>query len=369
MQFSISREALLKPLQTVGGVVERRQTMAILSNVLINVGKGDIAFTATDMELEISASTSLDVSEPGEITVPARKLIDICRALPEGADVEVKLDNAKQRLTVRSGKSRFSLTTLPATDFPNLADIDALITLTVSQTVLKSLLDSTHFAMAQHDVRFYLNGLLLEISKNSIRTVATDGHRLAYSERYVAIEPKEPLQVILPRKGVLELSKLLEHSEEPVELVIGTNHLRVKMRDHRFTSKLVDGRYPGYQSVIPKDGDRMVTVDRTLLRDALTRTAILSNEKFRGIRLRLSNGVLQASAHNPEREEAEEEIEVDFTGPDLETGFNVNYLLEALNIIPSDKVHMAMGGFSNSCVMSVSVDKGESIYVIMPMKL
>jgi len=369
MRFTIQREALLKPLQSVVSVVERRQTMAILSNVLLNVSNQNISFTATDMEIEMVASVNLDVSEPGSVTVPARKFTDICKALPEGATIEVDLDNEQQRLTIRSSKSRFNLSTLPASDFPNLEDIKSKQNLTLPQSVLKTLIDNTHFAMAQQDVRYYLNGLLLEIASNKIRTVATDGHRLAFSEQNIDVEPAELLQIILPRKGVLELIKLLEYSDEPVNISIGSNHIRIELDQYRFTSKLIDGRYPDYQSVIPTDGDRYVEANRSLLKDALNRTAILSNEKFRGIRVKLSKGLLQSTAHNPEREEAEEEIEVSFDGADLEAGFNVNYLLDALNIIQSDSVKLVFGGSSNSCVIKEENANGESLYVIMPMKL
>ena len=369
MRFTIQREALLKPLQSVVSVVERRQTMAILSNVLLNVSETNIAFTATDMEIEMVASVDLDVSETGSVTVPARKFTDICKALPDGATLEVDLDNEQQRLTIRSGKSRFNLSTLPANDFPNLEDINSRQNLSVPQSILKTLIENTHFAMAQQDVRYYLNGLLLEIATNKIRTVATDGHRLAFSEQNIEVDPAELLQIILPRKGVLELVKLLEFSDEPVNISIGSNHIRIEFDQFRFTSKLIDGRYPDYQSVIPTDGDRNVTANRSLLKDALNRTAILSNEKFRGIRLKLTAGLLKSTAHNPEREEAEEEIEIEFDGQDLEAGFNVNYLLDALNNIQADDVAMAFGGSSNSCVIKDGNSNGENLYVIMPMKL
>lgn len=369
MRFSVSRETLLKPLQMVGNIVERRQTKPVLFNVLIQVSEQQMELTATDMELEMSASVELDVAEAGEITVPARKFIDICKALPDGAQIEVNLDFELQRLVVRSGRSRFNLSTLPANQFPNLENIECIEKFLIKQTILKSLIESTHFAMALQDIRFYLNGLLLEVDKGSIRTVATDGHRLALSERELDVTPSELMRVILPRKGVLELSKLLEHSDDMVEVEIGKNHLRVLSDNFRFTTKLVNGKFPEYQGVIPKDGDRTINVDRHVIHDALARTSILSNEKYRGIRIRAANNLLQASAHNPEREEAEEEIEVEMFGPDLESGYNVNYLLDALNNISSEQVTLKMGGESNSCVIDVPQDTGRNLYVIMPMKL
>jgi len=369
MRFSVSRETLLKPLQMVGNIVERRQTKPVLFNVLIKVSDQQMELTATDMELEMSANIDLDVAEAGEITVPARKFTDICKALPDGAQIEVNLDFELQRLVVRSGRSRFNLSTLPANQFPNLENIETIEKFQVPQKLLKSLIESTHFAMALQDIRFYLNGMLLEVDQQSLRTVATDGHRLALSERNIDIAPDQLIRIILPRKGVLELAKLLDHADTLVDVEIGKNHLRVVDEKFRFTTKLVNGKFPEYQGVIPKDGDRTINVERHVIHDALARTAILSNEKYRGIRIRAANNLLQASAHNPEREEAEEEIEVEMFGPDLETGYNVNYLLDALNNISAENVSLKLGGESNSCVIDVAQDNGRNLYVIMPMKL
>ena len=365
MKLSAGREALLKPLQAVIGVVERRQTMPILANVLLVAKNGQVAVTATDLEVELVANADVEVDAPGEVTVPGRKLLDICRALPDGADVSIALSGDK--LMVRSGKSKFSLATLPAAEFPTVEDINAGHSVTVSQEVLAGLLDKTHFSMAQQDVRYYLNGLLLETGGKALRAVATDGHRLALAEAELDGEDLPEQQVIVPRKGVLELQRLMS-GEGELTLELGSNHVRIQLPGIRFTSKLIDGRFPEYERVIPQDANNIVNADRGSFRAALQRTAILSNEKYRGIRLiaRPSNLVLQA--HNPEQEEAEEELEIDYGGDEIEIGFNVNYLLDALGAIESDVVELAMVDGNSSCLMR---DPGnqQCKYVVMPMRL
>ncbi len=368
MKFSIQRESILKPLQTITGVVERRQTLPVLSNLLLSVGNEGLSMTTTDLEVEMVARVSLEGAEAGDITLPARKLVDICKALPEGAQIDIVYDEEKERATIKSGRSRFNLTTLPVSEFPNIEEVKGVFEFEVPQKVLKQLIDKTAFAMAQQDVRYYLNGLLLEVDSGMIRTVATDGHRLAVCEHEANVSPGEKIQVILPRKGVMELARLLSEGDEPVKVMVGNNHLSVVLEEYSFTSKLIDGKFPDYQRVIPRDSDKDVTADHELLRQALVRTSILSNEKYRGIRLRLQDGLIQAQANNPEMEEAEEEIEVQYTGPKLEIGFNVSYLLEALNVIDTPNVTLALGDANSSCVMR---PEGQSActYVIMPMRL
>ena len=369
MRFTIQRENILKPLQFVIGVVEKRQTLPVLSNVLMEAKNNRLSITATDLEVEIVANASLDISETGSITLPARKFIDICRALPEEAQLEVAFDAEKDRVIIRSGKSRFNLATLPVTDFPNIEDISGQLNFQVPQRVLKNLIDKTQFSMAQQDVRYYLNGLLLEVSDNVIKTVATDGHRLSYCERDLDVSPKSKVQVILPRKGVVELAKLLEDSQTPADVIIGSNHIRINLADIQFTSKLVDGQFPDYERVIPKHGDKEVIANRDLLRQVLVRTSILSNEKYRGIRIRLQPGLLQAQAHNPEMEEAEEEVEVSYQGSELEIGFNVNYLMDALAVIPGESVKMIYGDPNSSCLILPTTEDVGCKYVVMPMRL
>ena len=365
MKVSAERQAFLGPLQSVIGVVERRQTMPVLANVLV-VAKGDaIWITATDLEVELVAQASVEVQQPGEVTLPGRKLLDIIRALPDGAKVTISLEGEKA--TVRSGKSRFTLATLPASEFPTVEDIKAQQTLTLSQAALKRLLEKTHFSMAQQDVRYYLNGMLLESDGKTLKTVATDGHRLAYCESSMDSAGSGVQQVIVPRKGVLELQRLLT-GEDSVELVIGTNHVRAQVGPIRFTSKLIDGRFPEYGRVIPLNPTRMVGADREILRAALQRAAILSNEKYRGIRLSLKPGVLTLQSHNPEQEEAEEELDVTYSGEEMEIGFNVNYLLDALAALDGATIEIGLTDSNNSCLLTSS-SLPEAKYVVMPMRL
>lgn len=365
MKFSLERESILGLLQSVIGVVERRQTMPVLANVLVVVKGDNVSITATDLEVELVAKGTANVQQGGEITVPGRKLLDIVRALPDGAQVTISVDG--ERATVRSGKSRFTLSTLPAAEFPTVEDIRAQQSLTISQAALKKLLEKTHFSMAQQDVRYYLNGMLLESDGKTLRTVATDGHRLAYCEAPMDSATSGVQQVIVPRKGVLELQRLLTGSD-PVELVIGTNHVRVQIGSIRFTSKLIDGRFPEYSRVIPTNPSRKVGADRDVLRAALQRAAILSNEKYRGIRLSLKPGVMTLQSHNPEQEEAEEELDVTYTGDEMEIGFNVNYLLDALAAVDGGDVVLGLTDANNSCLLS-SEGSPQAKYVVMPMRL
>ena len=365
MKLTASREALLKPLQAVIGVVERRQTMPILANVLLVAKDGQVAVTATDLEVELVATTEVEVGAAGEVTVPGRKLLDICRALPEGAEVSVNLSGEK--LNVKSGRSKFSLMTLPAAEFPTVEDINAGQTLTVAQGTLAKLLDKTHFSMAQQDVRYYLNGLLLETGKKHLRAVATDGHRLALCEVELDDKKMPEQQVIVPRKGVLELQRLLGDDGD-LEIELGSNHVRIQLEGIRFTSKLIDGRFPEYERVIPQDTSNQLTADREAFRGALQRTAILSNEKYRGIRLIIKSDGLLLQAHNPEQEEAEEEVEISYSGDDIEIGFNVNYLLDALGAVESDEIELAVVDGNSSCLLR-EPGNDESKYVVMPMRL
>lgn len=368
MKFSIQREDILKPLQTIIGVVERRQTLPVLSNILMVVSENNLSMTTTDLEVEMVAKTALENADNGETTIPARKFVDICRALPEGADVTVSLDSEKERVTVKSGKSRFTLATLPVSDFPGVEEVASQYRLELPQGDLKRLIEKTHFAMAQQDVRYYLNGLLLEISNGMVRAVATDGHRLAMCSYECDATPSDTLQLIVPRKGIMELVRLLGDGNEPVEVQVGSNHIKMNLQDFIFTSKLIDGRFPDYERVIPKNSDKIIEADRETVRQAMIRTSILSNEKYRGIRLRLQKGVLQSQANNPEMEEAEEEIEVNYDGPELEIGFNVSYLLDALGAVNEDTVVIELGDPNSSCVIHPQEDQS-CTYVIMPMRL
>jgi DNA polymerase-3 subunit beta len=366
MKFTIDRESLLKPLQQVIGVVERRQTLPVLGNLLIAAGKDGLKITATDLEVEIQAKASFDIEEGGEITLPARKLIDICKALPENASISLSIGD--QRAQIRSGKSRFTLSTLPAADFPVVEKIQSDCRFSIAQSKLKEIIDRTQFSMAQQDVRYYLNGLMLEIGKDFLRAVATDGHRLALCDMDADIDAGDSRQVIVPRKGIQELQRLLEYSDEPVQVEVGTNHIRVQTPEVCFTSKLVDGRFPDYERVVPKGGDKLVVADRELFRQALSRTSILSNEKYRGIRLNLEKNNIKIQAHNPEQEEADEEFEVEYKGAGLEIGFNVTYLLDVLSTVRSDEVELTLSDSNSSCLIREPGTE-QFRYVVMPMRL
>ena len=366
MKIIAKREAILSPLQAVIGVVERRQTMPILANVLLSAKGGRLAVTATDLEVELVATSEVDVQRNGEVTVPGRKLLDICRALPEGAEITLTLDG--ERMSVRARKSRFTLSTLPASEFPTVEEINGQQSLRVPQKDFKRLLEKTHFSMAQQDVRYYLNGLLLETSAKSLRSVATDGHRLALCDVDLPEGAKSGQQVIVPRKGVLELQRILGHEEQILDLAIGINHIRVQIGDIRFTSKLIDGRFPEYSRVIPNDPPRVVTAVRDDLRLALQRAAILSNEKYRGIRFAVKPNLLTIQSHNPEQEEAEEEVEVTYEGEELEIGFNVNYLMDALAAVEGPEVQVCLTDGNSSCLIRSSADSGAR-FVVMPMRL
>jgi DNA polymerase-3 subunit beta len=339
--------------------------MPILSNVLLVSRDGRLAVTATDLEVELVAEAEVNVETGGEITVSGRKLLDICRALPDGAEVEISVSGEK--LMVRSGRSKFSLATLPAAEFPTIEDIKAGQTISVERGVLLRLIEKTHFSMAQQDVRYYLNGMLLETGRQGLRAVATDGHRLALCAVGLEVKGLSEQQVIVPRKGVLELQRLLG-GDGDIDLELGSNHVRVQLDGIRFTSKLIDGRFPEYERVIPKESANELTADKELLRGALQRAAILSNEKYRGIRLVIRDGGIVIQAHNPEQEEAEEEVEVRYKGDDIEIGFNVNYLLDAIGAIEGDEVTISVLDSNSSCLIR-EPGNDEGKFVVMPMRL
>ena len=368
MKFVIPRDALLKPLNLVAGVVERRHTLPILSNVMLVLEGDQLSLTGTDLEVELVGRVALETPATvgGEITVPARKLADICKSLPDGSDIEFRVDD--DRVILRAGRSRFSLTTLAANDFPNVEQSPGSQNFVIKQGDLKRLIDRTSFAMAQQDVRYYLNGMLWEVNAGYIRMVATDGHRLAMCSLDTPIDTSQILQVILPRKGVIELARLLTNEDQEVEVVIGSNHIRATTADFTFTSKLVDGKFPDYDRVLPKQTTKAIFGSRDELRQAFARTAILSNEKYRGVRLLLSDGQLKIIANNPEQEEAEEVVNVDYAGEDLEIGFNVSYLLDVLGVLSDEKIKLSLSDANSSALLEES-EQGDSRYVVMPMRL
>lgn len=366
MKIKISRESLLPVLQAANNVVERRQTLPILSNLLFQIEGSKILVTATDMEVELVCELAHEGTEEGAIALPARKLLDICRALPNGAELTIETNGGKARIS--SSRSRFSLAAMKGEEFPSIGSFSASTEFEAPTATLIDLLESTHFAMAHQDVRYYLNGLLLEIDNNRIRAVATDGHRLALTERSIEFETDGMRQCIVPRKGVLELVRLLNVAEDNVRVTLGENHLRVACGHQALTTKLVDGRFPDYERVIPRESENCVLAEREVLRAGLSRASILSNEKFRGIRLILRKNLLTAVAHNPEQEEAEEELEVEYAGDSMEVGFNVSYLLDVLGVMRSERVRLDLIDANSSCLIRAPEDNG-SRYVVMPMRL
>ncbi len=366
MRFEIEKETLLRPLQAILGVVERRQTLPVLANVLLVADDTGLSMTATDLEVELQAHTPLAAQEGGQITVPARKLMDIVRNLPDDASIQFNVE--QDRAVLRSGRSRFSLATLPAGEFPVVEEIGATEGLDLEQSHLRWLIERTHFAMALQDVRYYLNGLLLEVSTEGLRAVATDGHRLALAGLAAPLDITDSRQVIVPRKGIQELLRILGDVEAGVRIELGTNHVRAVLPDLRFTSKLIDGRFPDYERVVPQTGEQPMRVGRDDLRQALVRVSILSNEKYRGVRFALDGERLRIQSNNPEQEEAEEELDVEYGGEPVEIGFNASYMLDALAAIeqPAVVVHLKDG---NSSALVQGEDASDARYVVMPMRL
>ncbi len=366
MRFSLQREVLLKPLAQVVNVVERRHTLPVLANLLVRVNGGQLALTGTDLEVEMVARTAVEDAQDGEITIPARKLFDIIRALPDGS--RVTISHGSDKVTVQAGRSRFSLATLPANDFPSLDEVDATEQVSVPEAALKELLERTAFAMAQQDVRYYLNGLLFDLRDDTLRCVATDGHRLALCETSLGQGHGGKRQIIVPRKGVQELQRLLEGGDRQIELELGKGHIRVKRDDVTFTSKLIDGKFPDYEAVIPIGADREVKIDREALRASLQRASILSNEKYRGVRVEVSPNLLKISAHNPEQEEAQEEVEAETHVDSLAIGFNVTYLLEALGALRDEFVVIQLRD-ANSSALVRGAGSQHARHVVMPLRL
>ena len=366
--LQIERDALLKPLQAVTGIVEKRHTLPILSNVLLERRQGELQLVATDLEIQISTrcDAGKGTSSDQQLTVSARKLQDILRSLPDGTDIALEAQN--NRLQVKAGKSRFNLQTLPAADFPLLGDSGAPLTkVTVPQKALRQLLLLVQFAMAQQDIRYYLNGMLLVLEGEVMRVVATDGHRLSYASGAIA-KQDEKREVILPRKAVLELSRLLTDSDETVDIELYANQVKFRFDAIELTTKIIDGKFPDYTRVIPTNYQKHIAVHRMLLLQALQRAAILSNEKFRGVRWMLTEGSLRISCTNNEQEEAQEELEVEYAGDALDVGFNITYLLDVLNNVASERVDCAFGD-ANSSMLITLPERSDYRYVVMPMRI
>lgn len=366
MKFLLLREDILPALQSVNSIVDRRQNLPILSNILLTFSPERFSLTASDMEVEMCCYINKTIEDSGQITVPARKFLDICRSLPE--ESELHFEKSGEKLTLKSGKSRFTLLTQPAEEYPVTDFLETKTEFTVNQGVFRSLLEDTQFAMAQQDVRYYLNGLLLEIEQNQLRAVATDGHRLALKEVELDLSVSDQQQLILPRKTVIELIKIVQSPEEDMQIQLTANHVRFVVGDTILTSKLIDGKFPDYQRVIPETKETPLIADRQLLRQSLNRASILSNEKYRGVRVTIEENSLKAEAQNPEQEQAEEEIEAKYTGPKVEIGFNVTYLLDAISAIKTDQVKVLIYDANSSCLILPNEDS-RCKYVVMPMRL
>lgn len=367
MKFNINRDDLLKPLQLVVGVVDRKGKMPILNNILVKVTADHVTLVGTDLEVEQATHFPLDTIEtPGVSAVPARKLLDICRALPEGSDISVSADN--NRCTVKSGNSVFDLACLPADDFPNFNSSDKTLTLTLSQQQLRDVLDHVHFAMAHQDVRYYFNGVLLDVRPHELYAVATDGHRMATKKLALDINVEIPTQVIVPRKTVQELLRILEPNEQLLTVELGGNHIGIKTAEWQLTSKLIDGKFPDYERLLASRGDKKVTLNKDVLKQALSRAAILANEKQRHIRLQLRENAMGISSTNLEQEAAEEALATEYKGENLDIGFNVSYLLDALNAFEEGGVVLTFGTPESSAFIE-NVDGKGGVNIVMPARL
>lgn len=367
MKFNISRDQLLGPLQQIVSVIEKRQTMPILSNVLIEAVNQQLILTGTDTEIQIVARVAAEAIETeGQITVPARKFLDICRLLPAGAEIKFELQDDKVKLS--SGRSRFSLSTLPAEHYPEFNESETEYQFLLSAAQFKKALDKTLFCMANQDVRYYLNGLLLHISNNRLKLVASDGHRLSIYEDDIAQATGYEARIIIPRKAVQELSRLLDDSEAEINLQFSNNHIKVFYKDVVFSSKLIDAKFPDFSKVFSQNFMAPLIIPKQALRDALTRVAILSNEKFKGVTFDLANDVLKLSAHNPEHDEAEEEVLLDYQGAPLSISFNSQYMLDAVSNLDSDQAVLTLAANASSCFIE-EPEQALFKFIVMPMRM
>jgi DNA polymerase III subunit beta len=366
MNIKIDRELLINPLGNVSGIVEKRHTLPILSNLLLENQQGNLKFTATDLEMQISTHIKTKLSEDFQITISARKFFDITRALPEKSNIDIQIEETK--VTVKAKKSRFNLQTLPAKDYPVMKkDENEAVELELSQKIFKQLLKQVDFAMAQQDIRYYLNGLLIEIKEKNINIVGTDGHRLSFTSATLK-NPSKNIQVIVPRKTIVELIKLLGDTDDLVNISFTNNQVNFKFNDIDLITKVIDGKFPDYSRVIPEGHTNIFNINRELLLDAMLRASILSNDKYRGIRMVVEENNLKLVSNNSEHEEAEEELEIVYKGEKIDIGFNVTYLIDVLTNIQSDQLSIAFSDSSSSCLVTIPKNK-EYKYVVMPMRI
>jgi len=366
MKLNINKESLLEPLQKVIGVIERRQTLPILSNVYLSIQSGRLKLTGTDLEVQISTDTITNSAEDFKITVPARKLLDICRSLPGNA--EIKFTFKETVLVITSGKSRFTLRTLPADEYPLFDESNYTHQVNIDQGVLFKAFSKTIFCMAQQDVRYYLNGLMMEVVDGELQTVASDGHRLALSKNNIENETQSINQVIIPRKAAQELLKLMDKYEGMIDIKLAKNNINFTFGEVQLNAKLIDGRFPDFKNVVPEETKHSFTIDKQSFKSALSRVSILSNEKYKGIRLDLSSQLMTIVANNPEQDEAIEEVMVDYDSDEMSMGFNSSYLMDALNVIESENVQVSFTDTNSSCLLENPTDKS-SRFIIMPMRI
>jgi len=368
MNIEIQKEILEKPLSQIIGIVEKRQTLPILGNVYIKLASNKMTLIGSDLETEITTRIDNILGDDGETTVSARKLYDICRSLPNESKLSLSVEQ-DNKMVVKAGKSRFTLQTLNANEYPHLEESNWKQEFTLTHQQLNILFTRTSFSMAQQDVRYFLNGLLLEIKNNQIYSVATDGHRLAKTQIEVPELDFDVVQSIVPRKAVLEISKFLNNEgDDLVEVKLNASHVMIQSDNFVFISKLIDGRFPDYEKVIPANLDKHIMIDRVSLINILSRAAILSNEKFRGVSLHIASGILKVASHNPDQEHASDEMDVDYQGEAIEIGFNVNYLLEALKACDSEKIDLGLLDPNTSCTFHAA-ESSDTLYLIMPMRL
>ncbi len=366
MKFIINREEILTPLQQIVSVIEKRQTMPILSNVLMVVEEDSVCLTGTDLEIQIIAKTRINSAIPGAITVPARKFLDICRLLPNGA--EIKLEQQEDKVKILSNRSRFSLSCLPADNYPEFSESELENQFFINAGKLKKALDKTLFCMANQDVRYYLNGLLLNISNSKLKLVASDGHRLSIYEGALEQGTGFEARIIFPRKGVLELSRLLDDPEAELKVEFSNNNIRIFIKNLIFSAKLVDSKYPDFSKVFQQEFFNPIHIQKQLLKEALSRVSVLSNEKFKGVTLDITPDSLRISTHNPEHDEAEEELAIEYMGAPLSIAFNAQYLLDAVSNLDSELAVLTIASNASSCFINEPNDAAYK-FIIMPMRL
>ena len=366
MNLNIIKSSILEPLQKVFGVVERRQTLPILSNVFLSINQGVLKLTGTDLEVQVTAQAVIDGDDDFRVTIPGRKLLDICRSLPD--DSMINLNFKQDIVVIKSGKSRFTLRTLSADEYPLFDELNYVDNLQLNSDLLVKAFSKTIFCMAQQDVRYYLNGLMMDVENGELQTVASDGHRLALSSNTMDGSTGSISQVIIPRKAAQELLRLVEKFKGAVDVKVAKNNINFSFDDVQLNAKLIDGKFPDFKNVVPDESEHSFIVDKQLFKSALSRVSILSNEKYKGIRLDLSDRLMTINANNPEQDEAEEEVVVDYEGDSMSMGFNSSYLMDALNVIESDVVRVSFTDTNSSCLLENPEDSS-SRFVIMPMRI